>query len=128
MMNGEGVSPTAQGRRRGKGWPLFLPALLALAWILIHSFPVYAGQAPAAEVLRVNGTVTDQRNAPVAGAEVVLTVGKVSVRQTTEDDGHFTLNGVPAGDGMLTVRASGFAPKMSVVEITGTCAHCLTVK
>jgi Fur family zinc uptake transcriptional regulator len=22
-------------------------------------------------------------------------------------------------------RASGFAPKLSVVEITGTCAHCL---
>lgn len=109
-MNGEGVSHTAQGRRPGKSWPLFLPALLSLAWILIHSFPVYAGQAPAAEVLRVNGTITDQRNAAVAGAEVILTVGKVSVRQTTEDDGHFTLNGVPAGDGMLTVRASGFAP------------------
>jgi Fur family zinc uptake transcriptional regulator len=23
-------------------------------------------------------------------------------------------------------RATGFAPKLSVVEITGTCAHCLT--
>jgi outer membrane receptor protein involved in Fe transport len=109
-MNGEGVSHRAQGRRRGKGWPLLLPALLSLAWILAHSFPVYAGQAPAAEVLRVNGEVTDQRNAPIAGAEVALTVGKVSVRQTTEEDGHFTLNGVPAGDGILTVHASGFAP------------------
>jgi Fur family zinc uptake transcriptional regulator len=25
-------------------------------------------------------------------------------------------------------RASGFAPKLSVVEITGTCAHCQTAK
>jgi len=25
-------------------------------------------------------------------------------------------------------RASGFAPKLSVVEITGTCAHCQAPK
>ncbi|MEN3331088.1 MAG: iron complex outerrane recepter protein [Blastocatellia bacterium] len=110
MMNDECVSPGAPGHGRGKGWPLVLSTILSLAWILVSDLPIYARQTPAAEVLRVNGTVTDQRNAPVAGAEVVLTVGKASVRQTTEDDGHFTLDGVPAGDGMLTVRASGFAP------------------
>src|SRR5437868_12066426 len=110
MMNGECASPGAPGRKRGKGWPLVLSMILSLAWILVHDLPVCARQAPAAEVLRVNGTVSDQRKAPVAGAEVALTVGKVSVRQTTEDDGHFTLNGVPAGDGILTVRAAGFAP------------------
>jgi len=27
-----------------------------------------------------------------------------------------------------TVRTHGFAPKLSVVEITGTCAHCQTAK
>jgi Fur family zinc uptake transcriptional regulator len=25
----------------------------------------------------------------------------------------------------VAARATGFAPKLSVVEITGTCAHCL---
>ncbi len=32
---------------------------------------------------------------------------------------------IPAAQGLNTAaRATGFAPKMSVVEITGTCAHC----
>jgi outer membrane receptor protein involved in Fe transport len=107
MMNGECASHRV--RQRGKG-RLILSAFLSLAWIMVHGLCALAGQEPAADTVRVNGTVTDQRNNPVAGAEVALTIGKVSVRQTTEDDGRFALNNVPAGDGMLTVRASGFAP------------------
>src|SRR5689334_24759312 len=98
MMNG--VCARHRARRRGKGWPLILSMLLLLAWIAVDDLNAFAGQAPATDVLRVNGTVTDQRNSPVAGAEVALTVGKVSVRQTTGDDGRFTLNGVPTGDGI----------------------------
>src|SRR5690242_1264569 len=98
MMNGECASRRVG--RRGKGrW--ILSTLLSLAWILVHGHSALAGQASAADTLRVNGTVTDQRDSPVAGAEVVLTVGKVSVRQTTKNDGSFTLTNVPDGDGML---------------------------
>jgi len=108
MMMGEGVSHSDAGH--GKRCPRFLPGLLCLAWILAHSLSALAGQAPAAGGLTVNGTVSDQHNHPVAGAEVALNVGKATVRQTTGDDGHFTLKEVPAGDGILTVRANGFAP------------------
>jgi Fur family zinc uptake transcriptional regulator len=32
---------------------------------------------------------------------------------------------VPVAQGLnAAARATGFAPKLSVVEITGTCAHC----
>ncbi|MFL6212836.1 MAG: TonB-dependent receptor [Blastocatellia bacterium] len=109
MMNGECLSQPAARRRRGPRKPLALMAVLTLAWILIHSLSVRAEQAASGDTLRVTGIVTDQRNAPVAGAEVVLTVGKASVRQTTGDSGGFTLEGVPAGDGILTVRATGYA-------------------
>jgi outer membrane receptor protein involved in Fe transport len=110
MMRDECLAHRERRRRRSNRWLLFLPVLLSLAWIWIDGLSAFAGQAPAAAVLRVNGTVTDQRDSPVAGAEVVLTVGTVSVRQTTGEDGHFTLDGVPAGNGILTARASGFAP------------------
>jgi outer membrane receptor protein involved in Fe transport len=108
MMNGECLSPPAARQRRGPRKPLAWMAVLTLAWILIHGLSVQAGQA-SSDTLRVTGMVTDQRNAPVAGADVVLTVGKAAVRQTTNDDGSFTLEGVPSGDGILTVRATGFA-------------------
>lgn len=109
MTNTACVSGRASERPRGRRRAPLLHAFLALVWALTHSLSGLAGQAPA-DALRVNGTISDSRNAPVAGAEVVLTVGKFSVRQTTGDDGRFTLAGVPLGDGLLTVRASGFAP------------------
>jgi outer membrane receptor protein involved in Fe transport len=87
-----------------------LPGLLWLVWLLAHGLSAFAGQSPVASGLTVKGVVTDQQSRPIAGADVALSVGKATVRQTTGDDGRFTLNDVPAGDGILTVRASGFAP------------------
>ncbi|HJQ25099.1 MAG TPA: TonB-dependent receptor [Blastocatellia bacterium] len=87
-----------------------LVGLLWMMWLLTHGLSAFAAQAPVASGLTVKGTVSDQHNHPVAGADVALTVGKATVRQTTGDNGGFTLNDVPAGDGILTVRANGFAP------------------
>src|SRR2546423_3934022 len=100
MMNRKNVS---RGTR-------LLPGLLWLVWLLAHGLSAFAQQTPVTSGLTVKGVVTDQQSRPIAGADVALSVGKATVRQTTGDDGRFTLSDVPAGDGILTVRASGFAP------------------
>jgi outer membrane receptor protein involved in Fe transport len=105
MLNGQNQIQVAAAR--GVRSRLALTATLWLAWMLAHGLATFAGQAGG---LQVNGTVTDSHNRAIAGAEVALTVGKTSVRQTTGDDGRFTLNGVPSGDGILTVHAAGFSP------------------
>ena len=108
-MNSECAPRTAPELVCRKGRSLLLLLFLSFAWLLALNLSAIAGQAPAATPLRVEGTVTDQRNAPIAGAEVTLTIGKFSVKQVTEDSGSFVLDGVPAGNGLLTVHASGFA-------------------
>jgi vitamin B12 transporter len=58
----------------------------------------------------VNGRVTDERNANVAGAEVRLASRTGGIATTTSDgNGKFEFKNVSAGDYILEVRASGFS-------------------
>ncbi len=66
-------------------------------------------QASAAQQTRVEGIITDQNGAPVAGAEVTLSIKSFTSTATTNGEGRFAFDSVSQGNGTITVRASGFS-------------------
>src|SRR5207302_319506 len=57
---------------------------------------------------RIEGTVTDQTGAPIAGAKVTLSSKDSSVKQTTNNVGRFVFDSHPAESGIIVVQAAGF--------------------
>ena len=57
---------------------------------------------------RIEGTVTDQTGAPVAGAKVTLTTKSTNVNQPTNNIGRFVFDRAPVDGCTITVRAPGF--------------------
>ena len=79
---------------------------------LFHAGAVCAVQTTSSQV-RIAGVVLDERDAPVAGAEVSLRAGaSVVARVTTGKSGEFSFDAIDAGarDVVLVVHARGFAP------------------
>jgi hypothetical protein len=72
------------------------------------------GQATAVPVAHpdgvVRGTVADVSGALVGGAQVALSVGTVTLKAATDDDGNFEFRAVPPGDFKLTVAEKGLVP------------------
>src|SRR5687768_3483030 len=92
---------------------------LSLALAICSNLPRAAQTASTGAVL---GKVTDPEGAVVPRAEVNLTDTATNrVRtQRTNDDGHFTFNGVLPGTYTLKVTAQGFRPaelKSVIVEV-----------
>lgn len=83
--------------------PLFFPALAALAF----SFAAHAGEAYRVEgVLKERGT-----RKPLAGVNVFAIPappGSPALRATTDAQGRFSIEGVPAGDFKWIVNFTGF--------------------
>src|SRR5689334_3014378 len=70
----------------------------------------------------LQGRVTDSAGTAVIGA--VVTVDQAVLRAIASARGAYTLNGVPAGQRVVRVRAIGFAPESSQVTVTaGQTAH-----
>jgi outer membrane receptor protein involved in Fe transport len=75
---------------------------------------------------RIEGAVTDQTGAPVAGAEVTLSNGALSAKAITDGGGKFVLESTGSSGGTLRVRARGFrnfqqdwsAKDKTAIEIT----------
>ena len=88
--------------------------------------PVFALTIEIPQQLRVEGAVTDQTGAPVAGAEVTLSSGTLSAKGISDADGKFSLEPPGPNGGTLKVRARGFrtferdwsGQDKSAVEIT----------
>jgi hypothetical protein len=88
--------------------------LVAFTCVLSCFLLMCGGRAPAAiqtasMTTRIEGVVSDETNAPVAGAEVSLKINSAVVAQaTTGAGGEFSFS-VPeqAGEVVLVVRASG---------------------
>jgi outer membrane receptor protein involved in Fe transport len=82
----------------------------ARSWLVLAAFA--AALCPAASALqnanRLEGTVTDQTGAPVAGAQVTVAGASSSVKQLTNNVGRFVFDSAPADGGTITVRAAGF--------------------
>lgn len=70
---------------------------------------------------RLSGRITDQANAIVAGATVILIARDNQVRRTTttSSDGGYRFERVPAGDYLVDVRAPGFARAVRTVAVKG---------
>ena len=81
----------------------------------------------ALEFLRDNGLVhrIESRNAYLACAHDHDAAAMVAFLICEACGSVGEIPAAPVAQGLnAAARASGFAPKMSVVEITGTCAHC----
>jgi TonB family protein len=64
----------------------------------------------------VSGTVTDNTEAPVLGAEV--SVPGAAYRSITDEHGAFRISDVPLGSSVLSVRRMGFAPYTLSVTVS----------
>ena len=86
----------------------FRATLKIVLLFFIASLPmIVSAQQPGATV---HGTVADPENAVIPGATVTFTPasGKPLIAQS-ENDGTYTLHGVPAGTYAVTVTMPGFA-------------------
>ncbi len=81
-------------------------AMSLLGWLLMMCATVFAQGERGA----LNGIVTDQNGAIVAGAEVTATniETNIETKTTTTDAGVYRLSYLPSGKYKLTVKANGF--------------------
>src|SRR5712692_6377900 len=91
-------SSLAETSGKGQSW-------LALAAMVIALCPAASALQNAN---RIEGTVTDQTGAPVAGAEVTVASKSSSVKQLTNSVGRFAFEPAPTDGGTIAVRAPGF--------------------
>ncbi|MBA2647755.1 MAG: carboxypeptidase regulatory-like domain-containing protein, partial [Pyrinomonadaceae bacterium] len=77
--------------------------------VLLHAPGEATAQQPDAATHRIAGVVLDGAGAPVVGAQVSYVVGGSAIGIKTGEDGLFFFESNVA-DGVLRVRAPGFAP------------------
>ncbi len=78
----------------------------------------------------VKGTVEDSTGAPIAGAKVKLrhpSIGQ-ELETTSDEDGYFEFGEIEFGKYVLTIRAGGFEPSESLVEVGRAPAHTLLIR
>jgi hypothetical protein len=80
---------------------------------------------------RINGSVTDQAGAVMAGAQVVATADATQVEHTTvtSSGGEFSFQDLPLGTYTVTATASGFQTvKTGKVEVAAGAVYTLPIK
>ncbi len=96
--------------RRATSGTLILCALAVLSLCAVSPPPLHAAQETTTPAQRVEGVVTDEAGAFVAGAEVrVTSASRVVAETTTDAAGRFALSVTSAKIDALGVRARGFA-------------------
>jgi outer membrane receptor protein involved in Fe transport len=78
-------------------------------WLLISLVSFALQGIAAAQSIRVEGVVRDSTGAAISGAHVELRAGTKSVSRTTDANGTFVFDSLPASSGTISVRARGFA-------------------
>jgi hypothetical protein len=63
----------------------------------------------------VEGVVSDTGLRPLAGAEVSIL--RTTLKLTTQQNGRFRVNGVPAGQYILIVKRIGYRPASAVIDV-----------
>ncbi len=109
-------------------------ALLALglawappAWAGGTAPPLAPEQAQPATTGRVTGTVTDAAaGAPVPGAQV--TIAGTTLGSQTNDEGRYTITGVPAGNVTVLVRRIGYTEARQAATVTANGAVTVDVR
>jgi TonB-dependent receptor len=101
--------------------------LIALAIITLASCAL-ASALTAQGTGKVAGRVVDSTSTPVAGALVHLQ--DTQFESITDRSGAYRIDPVPAGRYTLTVRAPGFVPESSLVELTAgaTLTHNVSLR
>ncbi|HEX5436830.1 MAG TPA: SusC/RagA family TonB-linked outer membrane protein [Gemmatimonadaceae bacterium] len=100
-----------------RSWILRLTITAALAL-------ASAAAASAQTTARITGSVADSvTGAPLPGAQVIVTGTKLGA--VANSDGHFTIEGVPAGQAALRVQRIGYA--FTVDTITAVAGQTTTV-
>ena len=84
---------------------------LLAALLLIAAF----GRTASAQVGTLQGKVTDSTGAVVVGA--LITIGQTGIRTTSTGRGRYSMGGIPTGRRMLRVRALGYVPESTTVNI-----------
>lgn len=84
-----------------------------------------AGDSVRRGSARLTGMVRDHRGRPVSGAQ--LMVWGSGVTGSTQEDGTFSLAGLPAGSQSLEVRYVGYAPRMVTVDLVSNTTRSVTV-
>jgi hypothetical protein len=74
----------------------------------------------------VTGVVTNRGGVPIGGARVV--VNGSTARSVTQDDGSFSLSGVPLGTQVLEVRQMGYLPEMMTIDVIPNGENRVTVR
>ena len=99
------VNPAVAGAANYFGW---IFACLLIFW-LSFTLREAAAQAPSGTL---NGTVLDQSGAVLPEANIILkSEDSGALRRThSNNDGFFTIVGIPAGSYTVTIEAHGFAP------------------
>ncbi len=93
-------------KRMNPKWPRFEVIIFALCLMAIT---VPAQQTPNLQRESIGGRVADKQGDAIKGAQVTLTSGnRRSISSTTDDDGKFTFESLPANDYRLRVTATGF--------------------
>ena len=101
---------------------VFLFAAWFLASVSIHAQTFRGG---------INGVVTDQAGAVIAGAQVVATADATQVAHTTitSSGGEFSFQDLPLGTYSVTATASGFQTvKIGKVEVAAGALYTLPIK
>jgi iron complex outermembrane receptor protein len=93
-----------------------LATLVATGGLLTLASPSTALGQEAAQTGSIAGKVTDDRGAPVAGAQVFLE--RPAIGTQTRSDGGYVLTRVPAGPQVLRARMLGFRPDSASVTVT----------
>jgi outer membrane receptor for ferrienterochelin and colicin len=97
----------------------------------VTAFILVAGPALIAQTTTtgaLNGTVTDNSGAPIAGAMVRFTSGQVVRTVTTGNDGHYSIGLLNAGNWLVNVSKSGFASNHQTVAVSINAASTANFK
>ncbi len=85
----------------------------------------------ASDLSRVEGNVSDQSNAKVGRARVMLrdAAGVIQYETRTDEDGHFSLSNVADGSYRVSVESPGFTQTREIrVEVSGGIARTVEVR
>jgi hypothetical protein len=79
----------------------------------------------APKAITLNGIVVDAEKAPIADAELSLKpFGQTARSVRSGTDGHFSFDGLPAGEGSMTIRRLGYRQRIMPVDVVaGTSAQ-----
>src|SRR2546430_6474688 len=93
-------------RRMFPKWIVIADAILCV-FVFAFSSPSQTLQHSTSTVI-VEGTVVDQNDAPVSGAEVIINAGSFTRSSKTESSGQFHFDSIPSAVIILRIAAAGF--------------------